>query len=263
MSKYLLCAIEKDFDISDYQNLFSNYSDIHFINKKMNLNENYLKSLINYKNNLNQNISIYCFNKNEWEMAELKNWNVHFSIDENNLFEDWIPFENHMYFKNEFFLFLSEKMVDNYNNNENLFFGFMEKINQMIKYVPLAFYISNIILNNINYIKINEFIKKINNHLNIKNKSYEIEKKLKYGFEDNSFLLISENNIENKIKPILLNHFGDIILTKELFDNNKNILKNKECLNCDLYENCLENHISKVMNYYGKKCWGPNLLKNS
>lgn len=199
---------------------------------------------------------LYCFTEKDYLFALKNNITPHICwLNENFNHKSWIDdivlnYKNRI-FNYEFFWMLGEKFANHLNNEEIL------KISNKLNFynIPLCFNISNFFNNNYDFIKLHEFIKKV--HINFNNPLYAKEFNNINSNEGNYFL-----NSDLTVEKILMGFFGDIPNKANIeLINIKNMNKNKECLNCELYENCTINKTGYFMNHYSLiRCFGPKLM---
>ena len=218
-------------------------------------NSNYAKivSLLHLKD---KNFYLYCFNEKDYFFALEHNITPHIcwlngNITQQSWIDELVLNCRKEILNYEFFWMISESFVDNISAEEIL------KINTKLELyrIPVCFNMSNIFNQNDNFIKLQAFIKNI--HLNFNNPLYVKEFNSIHSVEGNYYL-----NSDFNLQKILMGFYGDIINESDIeLINIKNMNKCKECLNCELYENCTINKIGYFMHQYNTvKCFGPKLM---
>ena len=206
---------------------------------------------------MGKELYLYCFTQEDYSCALENNIVPHICwLNEDIKKDSWIDhlILNHKedILKYEFFWMIGEEFVSTISGEDTL------KISQKLQSysIPLCFNFSKVFNQNNSFIKINAFIKEIHKVFN--NPLYKKEFNNLYSNEGNYFL---NNNLQ--LEKILMGFYGDIInaMPNELI-NIKNMNKSKECLNCELHENCTHNKMGYFMHYYDLiKCCGPKLMR--
>ena len=256
MKNYLFLELDSsECNLQGLLNECAQFRQIHFYLHDFEINKKILDILIPQ---LNKELFLYCFSENEYLYALRNNIVPHLcwsneSIQVNSWIDRLLASQKNKIINNEFFWMIEESFIHKLSDYE------IFNISQKLQFynIPVCFNISQFFnRKNTNFIDIQRFIQKI--HFNFKNPLYLKEYNNIYYTQGNYCL---NNNLE--LKPILMGFFGDVINTESKVDliNLKNMNKNKECINCELYENCTTNKIGYFMdNYNTIKCWGPKLM---
>jgi hypothetical protein len=230
------------------------FKQIHIYLHNFEINKTTLDALVQ----LDAKLFLYCFNEQEYLYAVEHEVVPHLCwLNENIQGLSWIDelIKNHKneVLHHEFFWMIKNDFINQLKDSE---------INDIVKKlqeynIPICLNVSEFFnKSNTEFINLQSFIKKF--HERFYNPLYLKEvNNINYA-QGNYFL---NNSLE--LKELLMGFFGDIIITDSKTDllNIKNMNKSKDCLNCELQENCTTNKIGYFMSKYNTiKCWGPKLM---